>query len=156
MQHLDATQKNMRDLGMQPLTIANLTVITTANVSVKAHSAVQAWALGLKDAFEQAFRFTVAWLKDGSKEPEVEIFTDFGVDMEAGTELDALLKFQQQGILSKKTVQQEFQRRGVLSDNFDVGEEEKQLAGEELGLEAEEAIDPVNGEPVRPAAATVN
>ncbi|MDB5620526.1 DUF4055 domain-containing protein [Tardiphaga sp.] len=151
MEHLDATQKNMRDLGMQPMTTANLTVITTANVSVKAHSAVQAWALGLKDAFEQAFTFTVAWLADGSKEPEVEIFTDFGVDMEAGTELDALLKSQAQGILSKKTVQQEFQRRGVLSDNFSTDDEEEQLAEEEQGLSAEVAIDPVTGEVIEPS-----
>jgi hypothetical protein len=46
----------MRNLGRQPLATANLTVVTTANVSMKAHSAVQAWALLLKDALEQAWR----------------------------------------------------------------------------------------------------
>jgi hypothetical protein len=150
MDHLDATQKNMRDLGMQPLTTANLTVITTANVSVKAHSAVQAWAIGLKDALEQAFKLTIAWLKDSSAEPEVEIFTDFGVDFEAGTELDSLLKGQAQGVISKRTTQEEFKRRGVLSDNFDPEEEVKRLAVDTKGATPVEAIDPVTGERTQP------
>ena len=148
--HLDDTQKNMRDLGMQPLTTANLTVITTANVSVKAHSAVQAWALALKDALELAFSFTILWLKAGTEQPEVQVFTDFGVDFEAAKELDSLIKGQAQGIFSKKTVQIEFKRRGVLSDNFDPDEEELQIASEQQGLEGEQAIDPVTGEVVQP------
>lgn len=150
MQHLEDTQKNMRDLGMQPLTTANLTVITTANVSSKAHSAVQAWAIALKDALEQAFKLTVAWLKDGSKDPEVEIFTDFGVDFEAKTELDSIVQAQAQGILSKLTVQEEFKRRGVLSDNFDVKEEKKRLADEMPETPPVTAIDPATGEPMQP------
>lgn len=150
MAHLEATQKNMRDLGMQPLTTANLTVITTANVSVKAHSAAQAWAIALKDALEQAFKYTIAWLKDGSKEPEVEIFTDFGVDFEATTELETLVKAQSQGILSKRTTQDEFKRRGVLSDNFDPDEEVKRLAVDQKGATPVEAIDPITGERVDP------
>lgn len=151
MAHLDTTQKNMRDLGMQPLTTANLTVITTANVSVKAHSAVQAWAIALKDAFEQAFKFTSLWLNDNSAEPEVEIFTDFGVDFEASTELESLVKSQAQGILSKRTIQEEFKRRGVLSDNFDVEEEAKRLKVDGIGAIPVQAIDPITGERVQPA-----
>src|SRR6266700_811647 len=53
IQELEATQKNIRDLGMAPLTQTNLTVITTANVAMKAQSQLQAWALALKDALEQ-------------------------------------------------------------------------------------------------------
>lgn len=149
--HLEATQKNMRDLGMQPLTTANLTVITTANVAMKAHSAVMAWSLALKDALEQALKFTAMWLGQTDAAPEVDIYTDFGVDFQAGTELDSLLKAQGQGILSKRTTQDEFKRRGVLSDNFDPDEEEKRLAEDEQGLEPEEAIDPITGERVEPS-----
>jgi hypothetical protein len=150
---LEATQRNMRDLGMQPLTTANLTVITTANLSLKAHSAVQAWALRLKDSLEQAWLLTAMWLRQETKAPEVDVYQDFGVDMEAGTELDSLLKAQAQGVISKRTTQDEFRRRSVLSDNFDPDEEEKRLAEEEQGLEPEEAIDPVTGEPVLPPPA---
>lgn len=151
--HLEATQRNMRDLGMQPLTQANLTVITTANVSIKAHSAVQAWALKLKDALEQALKFTAMWLGDASAAAEIDIFTDFGVDAEADTELDSLLTAQKQGVLSKRTVQDEFKRRGVLSDNFDPDEEDARLASDEQGLEPDEEIDPVTGQPIVPAKA---
>jgi hypothetical protein len=76
---LEALRKSMKDLGMQPLTDANLTVVTTANVAAKAHNAVQAWALGLKDALQQAFKFTALWLNQ-KDEPLVNVHTDFGVD----------------------------------------------------------------------------
>jgi hypothetical protein len=148
---LDKLRTEMRDLGMQPLATANLTVITTANVSMKAHSAVQSWALGLKDALETAWLVTCQWL-NSSDEPVVNVHTDFGVDFEAGTELDALLKCQAQGILSKQTVQGEFKRRGVLSDDFDAEQEEELLAQEDQGLTPEVAIDPATGEMVYPTA----
>ncbi len=148
--HLEATQKNMRDLGMQPLTTANLTVITTANVSMKAHSVIQAWALKLKDALEQALKYTAMWMGDESKAPEVDVFQDFGVDLEAGNEVDSLIKMQAANALSKRTLQEELRRRGVLSDNFDTDEEQARIAFEEQGLEPEEAIDPATGQRVNP------
>jgi hypothetical protein len=146
---LEALRKSMKDLGMQPLTDANLTVVTTANVAAKAHNAVQAWALGLKDALQQAWKFTALWLNQ-KDEPLVNVHTDFGVDQEAGTELDALLKAEGQGILSKKTVQEEFKRRGVLSDDFDPDEEEQLLAEQQSNdtLQPEKMIDPVTGQPL--------
>jgi hypothetical protein len=144
---LEKLRTEMRDLGMQPLTTANLTVITTANVSMKAHSAVQAWALGFKDALEQAWIITCKWL-GRNESPVVKVHTDFAVDFEAGSELDALLKAEAQAILSKRTVQDEFKRRGVLSDDFDAAEEEQRLAEEQQGLAPEQAIDPRTGMPV--------
>lgn len=146
--HLEASQNNMRDLGMQPLTKANLTVITTANVAMKAHSAVQAWAIQLKDALEQALKFTAMWLGDESKAPEADVYTDFGVDFEAGTELESLLKAEGQGVISRRTTQEEFKRRGVLSDSFDTDEEEERLALEGNDAEDEELTDPRMGLPL--------
>jgi hypothetical protein len=52
----------MRNLGRQPLATANLTVVTTANVAMKAHSAVQAWALTLKHSLELAWTYTCKYL----------------------------------------------------------------------------------------------
>src|SRR6185369_10065266 len=146
---LEKIRTEMRDLGMQPLATANLTVITTANVSMKAHSAVQAWALILKDRLEGAWIYTCDWLGKKDK-PEVNVHTDFAVDMQAQTELDSLLKAQAQGILSKQTIQSEFKRRGVLADDFDPDEEEKILAEEDQGLTTEVAIDPAKGELIHP------
>lgn len=126
--HLDNTQKSMRDLGMMPLTTANLTVITTANVAAKAHSAVAAWALALKDALESALKLTVEWLADGSKPPEVDIHTDFAVDLQADEELGVLIQMRAEGDLSRETLWSEMRRRGVLSDNFDPATEPALIA----------------------------
>ncbi len=136
--HLAASWKNLRDIGMQPMTEGNLTVVTTANVSMKASSAVQAWVFKLKDALEQALKITVMWLGDQSKDPEVDIHTDFGVDLEAGTEIDSLLKAQAQGVISATTVQEEFKRRGVLSENFDA-DAETVLLSEDAAMKAKAA-----------------
>ncbi len=116
---------------------------------MKAHSAVQAWALLFKDGLETAWQYTCDWLNRSDK-PEVAVYTDFGVDLTAQTELDSLLKAQAQGILSKQTIQKEFKRRGVLADDFDPDEEEQILAEEDQGLTPEVAIDPATGELVHP------
>lgn len=146
---LEKLRSEMRDLGMQPLATANLTVVTTANVAMKAHSAVQAWALLLKDALEQAWKITTLWL--GQKvEPTVKVHTDFGVDITADKDLDVLVKLEAAGVISSKTVREEIKRRGVLSDDFDEDEEEQRLAEQQQGLHPEQAIDPVTGALINP------
>jgi len=144
---LDKLRTEMRDLGMQPLATANLTVITTANVSMKAHNAVQAWALGLKDALEQAWIITCMWLKQNIS-PVVNVHTDFGVDFEAGSELQTLDAARARKDLSQETYWDELKRRGVLSDDFDDEAERVRLAEETQGLAPETLIDPVTGKPI--------
>jgi hypothetical protein len=146
---LDKLREEMRNLGRQPLTNANLTVITTANVSMKAHSAVQAWALLLKDALEQAWIITCMWL--GRKEmPVVNVHMDFAVDFEAGTELVALQQAEASGTISKRLHFEEMKRRGVLSDDADWDKDQTQAATEQEGqqLQPEKMIDPVTGAPI--------
>jgi hypothetical protein len=147
---LQRIRDEMRDLGKQPLATANLTVVTTANISMRAHNIVQAWALGLKDALEQAWKITCMWLNQPSVEPQVKVHTDFGVDLTAETELPVLLQAETQGIISKVTLQSELKRRGVLSDDFDPAEEEKLLAEQQKGLQPEVPIDPRTGLPLKP------
>ncbi len=144
---LEKCRNEMRDLGMQPLATANLTVVTTANVAMKASNAVQAWAYKLQDALEQAWKITGMWMGQRAK-VEVQVHTDFGIELEEGSELDALLRAQAQGILSKRTVQEAFKRRGVLPDEFNPDEEEELLASDQEGLMAEQSIDPVTGRPL--------
>lgn len=156
---LEALRKGMKDLGMQPLTDANLTVVTTANVAAKAHNAVQAWALGLKDSLQQAWKFTAMWLNQ-KDEPLVNVHTDFGVDQEAGTELVSLQAAQTAGVISKRLQFEEMKRRGVLSDDADWEEDQQQAAEEQQGeqLQPEKMIDPVTGHPlvVTPKPGTPN
>ncbi len=143
----DRLGERMRDLGMLPLSVPNQTIVNTANISVKAHSQIQTWALIAENALEQAWKITCMWL--GQKlEPQVEIYTDFGVDMTAQTDLDTLVKCEAAGVISKLTTQEELKRRGVLSDDFDPEEEEERLAEQQQGLEPEQVIDPVTGKVV--------
>lgn len=146
---LEKLQTNMRNLGKQPLAEANLTVVTTANVSMKASSVVQAWAILFKDALDQAWDLTAQWMKRQKLAPEVYIFTDFGVEIEAGQELTSLLKAEDQRILSKEDVAEEFKRRGVLRDSFDWKKNAERRASDDEGVMPEENIDPITGQPIK-------
>lgn len=146
---LEKIQTNMRDLGMQPLTTSNLTVITTANVSQKAHSACQAWALALKDALEQAWVITCDWLKQKNY-PTVKVHTDFSVEQNADADKDWLLTAADKAIISPQTAREEAKRRGVLSNDVTEEEEVQRLAEHQQGevLQPEKMIDPVTGQPL--------
>jgi hypothetical protein len=142
-------RQEMRDLGMQPVTATNITVITAANVSQKASSAVQAWAIMFRDALERAFDMTHQWLGLAG-ETKVNVHTDFAIDHQDGSVPSELLKAQAQGVLSKRTVQEEFKRRNMVSDDFSAEAEALRLAEEEQGLDPEYAINPITGERVEP------
>lgn len=148
---LELTRKEMRDLGMQPLTSANLTVVTTKNVSMKAASQMQMLAILFKDTIEQCWKLTAMWLKS-DQEPEVVVHTDFSIELEEGKELDAILSASDKGIISKKTARAEFKRRGVVSNDLTDEEEEERIAEESEGLEEEAPTDPKTGKPFQVAA----
>jgi hypothetical protein len=117
---VEATIRQLRELGRQPLTAqsGNLTKITTAVAAAKGNSAVQAWALGLKDALEQALKITALWLNEQA-EPEVKVFTEFGIDALEDKAPEWLLKLREGGDISGTTLRAEFKRYGVLSAEFD-------------------------------------
>jgi hypothetical protein len=124
------TEKQMRELGRQPLTAtAGITVVVAALAAQKASSAVQAWALGLKDALEQAYRFTAMWLKDAS-EPVVKIYTDFAIEAGDEKDLDDLNTMRENGDLSQETYWAEKKRRNILSADFNADAERKLLMDE--------------------------
>lgn len=127
---IKATEDQLRELGRQPLTAtAGITVVTAALASQKASSAVQMWALGLKDALEQAFKFTAMWLNDPS-EPVVKIYTDFDIDLGDEKGPDFLLTMREKGDLSQETLWNEAKRRNILSGDFEVDAERKRILEE--------------------------
>ncbi len=144
---LELFRKEMRDLGMQPLAVANLTVTLSNHVTKKASSQVEKWAFLFKDALEKAWKFTAAWLNDKA-EPEVVIHTDFAIEQEQGNVLDSLLKAEGQGVFSKETVRAEFKRRNAVSNDVTEDDEQERLAEEQQGMEPEQPIDPVTGQPI--------
>lgn len=130
-EEIKSTIQELRELGKQPLTAqsGNLTTVTTAFAAQKGNSAVQAWALALKDALEQAFVFTAMWMRT-NEEPTISIFMDFlqGIGEDDG--FDKVLEMRSNQDLSRQTTWEEAERRGILGDDFDPEEEEKRLREE--------------------------
>jgi len=141
---VDKTKEELRELGRQPLTAQsqNITVVTSAFAASKANSAVQAWALALKDALENALRLTALWMKE-AVEPEVFVFIDFpdGLDDESFTEIREM---RASGDISRKTLWSEASRRSILGPDFDSKQEEQNLAEEIPTDDADEASDSGN------------
>lgn len=132
-QYIDKIISNLRELGRQPLTASssNLTTVTTAFAAGKSKSAVKAWALGLKDALENALRITAKWM-DESYEPEVNVYTEFD-DFVDGKDYDALRAARDGRDISQVTYLEEMQRRGLLSSEFTVEREQTRLLAETPG-----------------------
>lgn len=132
------TEDQLRELGRQPLTAqtGNLTVVTTAFAAQKGNSAVQAWALNLKDALEQAFVFTAKWLRiDEDSAPSVKVFSDFDIGLNDDKGPETLTNMRSSGPngqpdISQRTLWSEMQRRGVLAGDFDADKEEQALLDE--------------------------
>jgi hypothetical protein len=152
------TYAAMDAIGMQPLSESPQTVITSANVSVKANSTLQALALRLKDALEQAMVVTAMWRGETKDDaPGVDVYTDFGVSLQGSAELTVLESAAKDGKLSGETFRAEMKRRNVLANNFSEAEEVARLASEaanaqpDPGMGSEGGIDPVTGKPLSPA-----
>lgn len=126
LKHVGQTAQELRELGRQPLTAqsGNLTVVTTAFAAQKGNSAIQAWALNLKDALEQAFVLTLMWLKEGGA-VEVKIDTDFDLGMGDDDSFEHVLAMAQgdEPLISRETALSEATRRGILSAEFDEGKD---------------------------------
>ncbi len=146
---LKSFREEMRELGMQPLARANMTVVTSGNISRKASSQVQKWALLFEDGLDRALAITSMYL--GIEDTTgAELYKDFAIEAEEGAETSALLSAEKQSILSKRVVAGEFKRRGIVSDAYDYDADQAQLAEEQQGLEPEAQIDPVTGQEIPP------
>jgi hypothetical protein len=142
---------DLRRLAMQPMVkgTGNPTATGRAIDAARSHSAVQQWALSLKDALEAAFVMTCEWLGE-QPNVEVTVFTDFqAVPYEPET-LRALNTARANKDLSQRTYWENLRRLNVLSSDFDPDAEEEALAAEFEGLESEEPIDPRTGAPLVP------
>lgn len=132
---IDETKKDLRELGRQPLTAqaGNMTTITAAMAAGKARSAVSAWALGLKDALENALLITWKFMKSSNTdgyEPEVNVYTEFDSFADGNNDMTILTDMRKNGDLSRETLWVEAKRRKVLSPEFDAEMEEERILEE--------------------------
>lgn len=142
------TIQQLRELGRQPLTAqtGNLTVVTTAFAAQKGNSAIQAWALNLQDALEQAFVITAKWLNE-TQQAEVQVDTDFDVGLNDDKDRDTLVAMRAAGDISQRTLWYEMKRRAVLSPDFEADDEEEALLNE-TPADVGAIPDPITGEPM--------
>lgn len=148
------TEQQLRELGRQPLTAqtGNLTVVTTAFAAQKGNSAIQAWALNLKDALENAMKITAMWLRE-TAEPEVAVHDDFDLDPNDDKGPDTLIKMRAAKDLSQRTLWSEMRRRNVLSPEFDAEKEEQAILEEIPGDPSEEEQNAALNNPQDPTPA---
>ena len=136
-EEIEKTIQQMRELGRQPLTAqtGNLTVVTTQFAAQKGNSAIQAWALNLKDAMENALRYTAMWLKEEAEAefelPGMKYLRNAGYDDKAPDVLLEMWKGNgQERALSTETLLEEMQYRAILSAEFDATKEKQRIIDE--------------------------
>lgn len=130
------TEAQLRELGRQPLmTTTGITVVAASFASQKASSVLKAWALGLKDALEQALMLTAKWLGDAS-EPTINWnLDDLDLALNDGDGQSTLTEARKNGDLSQETYWSELKRRSVLSADFDPDIERDRLIEETPDLD---------------------
>jgi len=128
------TIRELRELGRQPLTAqsGNLTVVTTAFAAQKGNSAIQAWAINLKDALERALQITAMWLKiDG--DATVTINTDFDLGFGDDDSFSHIVAMYQAGTISRQQLVHEAKRRGIIDRDYDGDDDLDQILSEMEG-----------------------
>lgn len=135
---LEDFRREMREAGMQPLLphSGNLTATATAVAEAKAHSAVEAWALALKDTLEQAWVYTCMWLSIPEEQaPDVIVNTDFAVGEKSVEEMAAIDKMYERELVSGEQYVEEALRRGILAPTYDREKDEQRIMDEMAGLD---------------------
>lgn len=143
----DRLERQMREVGRQPLTSdsGNLTVVTTMFAAQKGNSAVQAWALGLKDGLELAFMYTGMWMNIPNAEPDIAVWTDFSIDLESEAAPEYLRDAQTRNLISREAYLTEGKRRNYLSAEYSADEDVPKIRKEVEDLEFL-AVKPAGGE----------
>jgi hypothetical protein len=110
--------------------------------SLESISPLQATTLNFVDAFQTALLMTAKWMgldttgEEGKPRSAgtVTLITDFGPEDASGVDLAALQAMRQARDISGKQMRREAKRRGILADDFDEEENQKELGEEALDL----------------------
>ena len=118
---MEATEKQIRELGRQPLTAGsnNITVIAASFASQKANSAAQQWAMNLRNTLENAIRIMSLWVGKPKVEPKVTVHTDFAVLAQSDQSMDWVDNARERGDISGEQWAREAKRRGHLEPEYD-------------------------------------
>ncbi|GLI93599.1 DUF4055 domain-containing protein [Methylocystis echinoides] len=113
---------DMARLAMQPALVRPGATATEVGLqAAKAHSAIEAWALGLKDALQTAIARTIPFMVEpdrkaiGSWVPSVDVHSDFGSEIGKNEEARIIIDATKIGLLSTEVARAELLRRGVIN-----------------------------------------
>lgn len=117
-------ERRMEVLGIQPFirqtgsATATASAIDESNVDAD----IQSWIRIIETSLENGIRIaSECWL--GKKLPKdfaIDIWNDFGLSMRAQADATILLGAYQAGVIDKKTLAEEFQKRGIISDGVNI------------------------------------
>lgn len=128
-------EEQMSILGAELLKKSgNPTATAKAIDTAENTSLLQAMVLSFSDALERCFEIASDWMNLGNS-GSVEINTDFGLTLDSQTDLQALATTRTNKDISREAYLHELQRRGIISEDFDM-EEDAQL----LDKEAEKTL----------------
>jgi hypothetical protein len=135
---IEAGRNDLKDLEFQMQTMGLQLLIPDPGQSAtgelrddsKENSPLAMMATGLGDAIETAFGFMAEFAKLGKDGGSVEVNKDFGVQAGAAADAQWLLNAVNSGAISKETFWKEWQRRGILADDFDAETEKDTLKSE--------------------------
>jgi hypothetical protein len=121
-EHAKDVIADMQRLAMQPsLVRPGMTATEVGLQAAKAHSALEAWALGLKDALQTAMQRTIPFMSTddrravGSWAPVIDVHRDFGSEIGRNEEARIIVDSAKIGLVSKQVARAELIRRGLLS-----------------------------------------
>lgn len=128
--NLDDIEQNMSLYGLQLLMpkTGRITATEKALSSSENDCTLKTWALQFKDTLEQAIVYTAKWMKVENP-GSVTANTEFRLLQTA--DADVLIKAKVSGILPKRTVLQEFLRRGIIAEDSDLDKIEEWLVEEQ-------------------------
>ena len=123
---LDALEKRMETLGLQPLVqkTGSQTATGKAIDESRVHTAIQAGIRSVENCFREAYMLAGSWMRmDIPEDFSVDITNDFGVSLRAADDVRALLDLRKTGDISRETFLRELKRRGLLSEGLDIEDE---------------------------------
>jgi hypothetical protein len=120
-EHAKDVIADMARLAMQPALVrSDMTATEVGLQAAKAHSALEAWALGLKDALQTALRKTIDFMGHyerkaaGSWAPCIDVHHDFGSEIGKNEEARIIVDAAKIGVLSQDIARAELLRRGMI------------------------------------------
>lgn len=139
---IDSLQKQIQAAGLKPLMDmgGDRTATEVDSDDMRASSPLRNMADNAQDMIENVLRCMARWVgrEDG---PSVSLNSNFEITRFDGNAINALFSMCETGLITKKTVLKEAQRRGLLSDEMNLEDELKTAQREQAQEQRETAAE---------------